>query len=224
MKKTKQTSAERCATLCPASFIFSPYFRNRNEKKKATTDSSFFPKRKNSLDRITLPSRPPARKQTEELEGTRLAEGAAMQRRSRYARGNAGGGGATTAGASASSSAASTTTNNALEASPSSSSASSASSAVVLPNLSRLLASASPVVPLLSPDRSFALADVWCVQKYAETLRGLRGWKKKTENTHRKETQTRKETKVHPRPPFRRRRLSLPFFFSSSSQRHQKTS
>ena len=35
--------------------------------------------------------------------------------------------------------------------------------AALLPNLSRLLASASPVVALRSPDRSFKLADVWYV-------------------------------------------------------------
>lgn len=38
---------------------------------------------------------------------------------------------------------------------------SSATNAAVLPNLSRLLASASPVVALRSTDRSFELADVW---------------------------------------------------------------
>ena len=38
---------------------------------------------------------------------------------------------------------------------------SASANAAVLPNLSRLLASASPVVALRSPDRSFELADVW---------------------------------------------------------------
>ena len=57
---------------------------------------------------------------------------------------------------------------------PSAEESSTTSNAALLPNLSRLLASASPVVALRSPDRSFELSDVWYEEAETERRRESR--------------------------------------------------
>ena len=134
--------------------------RERASKLAArATESPSFLESKGKRALLLLPfSKRIALSSTRRASPTRAARGTRsllMQRNRRtYTRG--GGGGARGTQEMASSPSSST-----LLAEESSAS----TNAALLPNLSRLLASASPVVALRSPDRSFELSDVWYEQE-----------------------------------------------------------